>query len=282
MQPSLLQQRLQLLARACLYRLRPAAAHVAPPPPPPAVCAGVQPAFSSSFSPSAPLLSFPALSFQHASAPATAALPSCLSTFSSAVNFAPPALFASSPAPNSPFDFSIYLASCVEQSSPTQRTHSSCALPASSGNTVHSGKGRGLARQPGSAALPHAADPSLLNSSPVAASSPAAASPLNFQLSPAPGHLNSNVHRRLIASALKLTEDKLQEIMRRLQTGPLDHVTLDLGDHHLGDDMMREMAVPIAALKNLKILVLLSTHTPAFSLRPNLDPMRNFFRFFAP
>jgi hypothetical protein len=49
----------------------------------------------------------------------------------------------------------------------------------------------------------------------------------------------------------QLTEDELRRLMRRLQAVPQDLIIfLNLGDHEMGEKMMREMAVPIAALKS--------------------------------
>jgi hypothetical protein len=55
----------------------------------------------------------------------------------------------------------------------------------------------------------------------------------------------------------KLRADELRQLMRRLQAAPQHHVILlNLGGHDIGDDMMRELAEPIAALKALQVLIL--------------------------
>ena len=55
----------------------------------------------------------------------------------------------------------------------------------------------------------------------------------------------------------KLRAEELRQLMRRLQAAPQHHVILlNLGGHDMGDDMMREFAEPIAALKALKVLIL--------------------------
>ena len=55
----------------------------------------------------------------------------------------------------------------------------------------------------------------------------------------------------------KLRGEELRQLMRRLQAAPQHHVILlNLGGHDLDDDMMREFAEPIAALKALQVLIL--------------------------
>ena len=54
-----------------------------------------------------------------------------------------------------------------------------------------------------------------------------------------------------------LRAEELRQLMRRLQAAPQHHVILlNLGGHDIGDDMMRELAEPIAALKALHVLIL--------------------------
>ena len=55
----------------------------------------------------------------------------------------------------------------------------------------------------------------------------------------------------------KLRADELRQLMRRLQAAPQHHVILlNLMGHDMGEDMMRELAEPIAALKALQVLIL--------------------------
>ena len=55
----------------------------------------------------------------------------------------------------------------------------------------------------------------------------------------------------------KLRAEELRQLMRRLQAAPQHHVILlNLMGHDLDDDMMREFAEPIAALKALQVLIL--------------------------
>ena len=55
----------------------------------------------------------------------------------------------------------------------------------------------------------------------------------------------------------KLRAEELRQLMRRLQAAPQHHVILlNLGGHDIGDDMMRELAEAIAALKALQVLIL--------------------------
>ena len=55
----------------------------------------------------------------------------------------------------------------------------------------------------------------------------------------------------------KLRADELRQLMRSLQAAPQNHVVLlNLAGHDIGDDMMRELAEPIAALKALHVLIL--------------------------
>ena len=55
----------------------------------------------------------------------------------------------------------------------------------------------------------------------------------------------------------KLRAEELRQLMRRLQAAPQHHVIwLNLYGHDIGDDMMRELAEPIAALKALQVLIL--------------------------
>ena len=55
----------------------------------------------------------------------------------------------------------------------------------------------------------------------------------------------------------KLRAEELRQLMRRLQAAPQHHVILlNLEGHDLDDDMMREFAEPIAALKALQVLIL--------------------------
>ena len=55
----------------------------------------------------------------------------------------------------------------------------------------------------------------------------------------------------------KLRAEELRQLMRRLQAAPQHHVILlNLGDHDMGGDMMRELAEAIAALKALQVLIL--------------------------
>ena len=55
----------------------------------------------------------------------------------------------------------------------------------------------------------------------------------------------------------KLRAEELRQLMRRLQAAPQHHVILlNLGGHDMGDDMMREFAEPVAALKALQVLIL--------------------------
>ncbi len=61
----------------------------------------------------------------------------------------------------------------------------------------------------------------------------------------------------------QLIGDELRQLMRRLQAAPQDRVTfLNLGGHHMGKSILREMAAPIAALKALQVLIFDSTHPP--------------------
>jgi L1 cell adhesion molecule like protein len=72
----------------------------------------------------------------------------------------------------------------------------------------------------------------------------------------------------------QLTEDELRRLMRRLQAAPQDLIIfLNLGDHEMGEAMMREMAVPIAALKALQVLLLESTPTSQLSRSPRPPPL---------
>ena len=55
----------------------------------------------------------------------------------------------------------------------------------------------------------------------------------------------------------KLRAEELRQLMRRLQAAPQHHVILlNLGGHDIDDDMMRELAEAIAALKALQVLIL--------------------------
>ena len=55
----------------------------------------------------------------------------------------------------------------------------------------------------------------------------------------------------------KLRADELRQLMRRLQAAPQHHVILlNLMGHDMGEDMMWELAEPIAALKALQVLIL--------------------------
>ena len=61
----------------------------------------------------------------------------------------------------------------------------------------------------------------------------------------------------------KLRADELRQLMRRLQAAPQHHVILlNLGGHDMGDDMMWELAEPIAALKALQVLILRGKSPP--------------------
>ena len=61
----------------------------------------------------------------------------------------------------------------------------------------------------------------------------------------------------------QLRADELRQLMRRLQAAPQHHVILlNLGGHDIGDDMMRELAEAIAALKALQVLILGSKSRP--------------------
>jgi hypothetical protein len=70
---------------------------------------------------------------------------------------------------------------------------------------------------------------------------------------------------QVIPGFRKLRAGELRRLMRRLQAAPQHHVILlNLTEHYIGGDMMRELAEPIAALKALQVLVLacISTHPP--------------------
>ena len=55
----------------------------------------------------------------------------------------------------------------------------------------------------------------------------------------------------------QLSAEELRRLMRRLQAAPQHHVILlNLIGHAMGEDMMRELAEPIAALKALQVLIL--------------------------
>ena len=55
----------------------------------------------------------------------------------------------------------------------------------------------------------------------------------------------------------KLRAEELRQLMRRLQAAPQHHVILlNLWGHNIDDDMMRELAEAIAALKALQVLIL--------------------------
>ncbi len=55
----------------------------------------------------------------------------------------------------------------------------------------------------------------------------------------------------------KLRAEELRQLMRRLQAAPQHHVILlNLMGHDICEDMMRELAEPIAALKALQVLIL--------------------------
>ena len=61
----------------------------------------------------------------------------------------------------------------------------------------------------------------------------------------------------------KLRAEELRQLMRRLQAAPQHHVILlNLMGHYIDDDMMRELAEPIAALKALQVLILDSKSPP--------------------
>ncbi len=61
----------------------------------------------------------------------------------------------------------------------------------------------------------------------------------------------------------KLTKGELRQLMHRLPKAPRNSViVLDLQGQHMGDDMMREMAAHIAALKVLQVLRLGCTYPP--------------------
>ena len=61
----------------------------------------------------------------------------------------------------------------------------------------------------------------------------------------------------------KLRAEELRQLMRRLQAAPQHHVILlNLMGHDMGEDMMRELAERIAALKALQVLVLSSKSRP--------------------
>jgi hypothetical protein len=62
---------------------------------------------------------------------------------------------------------------------------------------------------------------------------------------------------------MKLTAYELRQIMRKLQAEPHEHVVfLNLDCQEMGMAMMRELAVPVAALKALQVLILASTFPP--------------------
>ena len=79
-------------------------------------------------------------------------------------------------------------------------------------------------------------------------------------------HLGSNAYswkngklkyERSTPGFRKLRAEELRQLMRRLQAAPQHHVILlNLEGHDLDDDMMREFAEPIAALKALQVLIL--------------------------
>ncbi len=58
-----------------------------------------------------------------------------------------------------------------------------------------------------------------------------------------------------------LARDELLQLMRRLQAAP-HAVLLNLYGHYFGEDVMQEMAAPMAALSNLQALVLSCTCPP--------------------
>ena len=61
----------------------------------------------------------------------------------------------------------------------------------------------------------------------------------------------------------QLRAEELRQLMRRLQAAPQHHVILlNLAGHYIGDDMMRELAEAIAALKALQVLILNSKVPP--------------------
>ena len=61
----------------------------------------------------------------------------------------------------------------------------------------------------------------------------------------------------------KLRAGELRQLMPRLQAAPQHHVILlNLMGHDIVDDMMREWAEPIAALKALQVLILNCKYTP--------------------
>jgi hypothetical protein len=61
----------------------------------------------------------------------------------------------------------------------------------------------------------------------------------------------------------KLSEDELQQLMRRLQAAPQHLVIfLNLGDHYMGEGIIRTMVPSIAALKAVQVLILKGTPTP--------------------
>ena len=61
----------------------------------------------------------------------------------------------------------------------------------------------------------------------------------------------------------QLRAEELRQLMRRLQAAPQHHVILlNLEDHNIDGDMMRELAEPIAALKALQVLILGSKSRP--------------------
>ena len=63
-----------------------------------------------------------------------------------------------------------------------------------------------------------------------------------------------------------LSQAELRQLVPRLQAAPHRHVILlDLYDHDMRCDMMREMAAPIAALKGLEVLNLSCTCPPPMS-----------------
>ena len=71
----------------------------------------------------------------------------------------------------------------------------------------------------------------------------------------------------------KLRAEELRQLMRRLQAAPQHHVILlNLSGHYIDDDMMRELAEPIAALKALQVLTLSCKSPPPPPLPPGVLP----------
>jgi hypothetical protein len=98
-------------------------------------------------------------------------------------------------------------------------------------------------------------------------------------------------YKSLTRGFRKLRAEELRQLMRRLQAAPQYHVILlNLGGHHMGDDMMRELAEPIAALKvshsadntiGPSSCTTLAGALPHLSALQELDLESNYFRYFS-